>query len=60
MNFYERMNRKEVRVPSKFDMSCSQLYDIKKYAPEIFDVMYICFKFGYLQGIRAAEMEKRS
>lgn len=58
MNFYERIHRKEVYVPNKFDVSYMQLHDVQKHAPGIMEAMYICFKFGYLQGIRYAE-EKR-
>ena len=53
MNFYERMSKKEIHVPDKFDMSYGQMCDIKENAPGIFERMYVCFRFGYIQGVRA-------
>ena len=58
MNFYERMRKKEIHVPSRFDISYGQLCDIKENAPGLFDIMYVCFQFGYIQGVRAERKRK--
>ena len=58
MNFYERMRKKEIHVPDIFDISCSQMCSIKENAPSLFEMMYVCFQFGYMQGIRAERKRK--
>ena len=52
------MRKKEIHVPGIFDMSCSQMCDIKENAPSLFEMMYVCFQFGYTQGVRVERKRK--
>lgn len=58
MNIYERIDKKELHIPCNFDMSVMQMNDIRNNAPSLFDIMYVCFKFGYMQGIRSEQARK--
>ena len=58
MNFYERINKKNVRVPDHFDMTCTQINDLNRNAPSRWDLIICAFKFGYMQGIRAERAGK--
>ena len=58
MNFYERVTKIDIPIPGRLDMTYGQMRDIRKNAPGIFESMYICFRFGYVQGMRAAKLGK--
>ena len=58
MNFYDRIAKQEVRVPERFDMRYRQLVNLANNAPGKFELIYLAFKFGYMQGIRAERAGK--
>ena len=58
MNFYERIKKKNIRIPESFDMNVMQMFDLQKKATEDFDIISIAFKFGYMQGVRAERLGK--
>ena len=53
MNFYERINKKSVVIPERFDLRYSQYVDLKNNAPGKFELISTVFTFGYIQGVRA-------
>lgn len=53
MSLYERINKKNIDIPSAFDLDTNALYDIKENSIDLFDLMVTVFKFGYMQGKRA-------
>lgn len=58
MNLYERVSKKKVAISSEFDIKLGQVIDIKEHGNGPLDMIWVAFKFGYIQGLRAAEKEK--
>lgn len=58
MSFYERIDKRDAKIPSRFDMTCGQADDLKRNAPGVWDMICSAFKFGYMQGVRAERAGK--
>lgn len=48
--YAERANDKN----EKYDMNTRQMQAIREYSPDLFDMIYIAFNFGFEKGRRAA------
>lgn len=58
MNFYKKIKEKNFEILERFDISYSQIIDLKHNATGYFDLTYVAFKFGYMQGVRAERAGK--
>jgi len=58
MNLCERINRKKSGIPDRFDMSFSQVREIRDNSKGSTDAICTAFKFGYMQGVRAERKGK--
>lgn len=58
MNFYEKICKKNVKVPDSFDLLLEQLVSLEHDAPNYLAAVYAGFKFGYMQGVRAERAGK--
>lgn len=58
MSFYERIVKKDIKIPECFDMTCGQAHDLNKNAESKWDLLFYTFKFGYMQGVRAERAGK--
>lgn len=59
MSLYDKIVKQIPMIPDSFDMSYSQLCDIKENSPGISDAIYVSFVFGYMQGKRAERARKK-
>lgn len=57
MNLYEKIRNAECEIPEAFDMTISQAEDLIHNADpaDKLDLVYIAFKFGYMQRCRTNE-----
>lgn len=53
MDFYERLSKQNLEIPSCFDLRVGQMDSLKQNATGLFDLIYKAFLFGYMQGKRA-------
>jgi len=57
-NAIEKANK--VKVPTQFSISADQIAELYVHYPDAFEYGFMCFKLGYLQGMRSinAELKK--
>lgn len=53
MSLYGRIKDRDLDIPEAFCMRAEAMCDIKEHSTDLFDLMCIVFKFGYMQGQRA-------
>lgn len=58
MNFYKKIKEKDFKIPESFDIRYNQMIDLKHKATGYFDLTYVAFRFGYMQGVRAERAGK--
>lgn len=52
MNFYDKIRNTDCKIPEAFDMRIRQAVGLYSAASDKLDLVYIAFKFGYMQGRR--------
>lgn len=57
MNLYDKIRNAECEIPESFDLKISQAGELIHNADpqDRYDLVYIAFKFGYMQGKRAEQ-----
>lgn len=60
MNLYDKIRNAECEIPESFDLKISQAGELIHNADpqDRYDLVYIAFKFGYMQGKRAEQIFK--
>lgn len=59
MSFYSRIAKKNIGIPYVLDMKVGQVVSIAQESSDRLDAVYNAFRFGYLQGRRAVEKERK-
>lgn len=55
MNLYDKIRNAECKIPESFCMGIRQMLELIDNSREDYDLAWIAFKFGYMQGQRAAK-----
>ena len=60
MSLYKRIRNKGVilAMPCEYVPNVGQIKDLKENAPDLWELITVCFEFGYMQGIRAERAGK--
>lgn len=60
MSLYERIRNKGIilKMPEEYVPCVGQIIDLKKNAPDTWELITACFEFGYMQGVRAERAGK--
>lgn len=58
MSFCDRIKKKNVKIPSRFELYSDQMLDFVRNTSDNWELINIVFKFGYMQGIRAERAGK--
>lgn len=60
MNLYDKIRNAECEIPESFDLKISQAGELIHNADpqDRYDLVYIAFKFGYMQGKRAEQASR--
>ena len=60
MNLYDKIRNAECEIPESFDLKISQAGELIHNADpqDRYDLVYIAFKFGYMQGKRAEQISR--
>lgn len=58
MNLYNKIKSTEFEIYKSFEMKSGQMLDFVQHSHNSYDLAYIAFKFGYMQGCRAEQHKK--
>ena len=57
MSFYDEVRARNAVIPEEYDLTVSQLQDFYRNAPGKFELMAVCFEYGFEQGRASKEAE---
>ena len=57
MSFYDEVRARNAVIPEEYDLTVSQLQDFYHNAPGKFELMAVCFEYGFEQGRASKEAE---
>ena len=57
MSFYDEVRARNTKIPEEYDLTVSQLQDFYHHAPGKFELMSVCFEYGFEQGRASKEAE---
>lgn len=57
-DFYERLSKQELDIPSNFDIRVGQVKSLKDNSTGLIDLIRKSFAFGYMQGRRVERFER--
>lgn len=58
-NTMDLISRSKVHINARYDMCIENIYDIYKASADCTDLICNGFKFGYIQGMKAAKAEMK-
>lgn len=55
MSFYDEVRARNAVIPEEYDLTVGQLQDFYRNAPGKFELIAVCFEYGFEQGLKAGK-----
>ena len=55
----EKVETSKIKVNPRYDANCAEMLELCKYGVGLLDKVDLAFRYGYMQGVKAAKAEIR-